>query len=472
MSAADGIDTAPGRLPAAEGKRPGARALRLVLWIALGLLLRAVALDGDGLWCDEGYTAWTTQLTASEHRAARVYDDAPPLYYAVQRVILPHLPPTETSVRLLSTVAGVAGIVWLAAAPPIPGLVELPVAFLAVGTYGVYFGRLARSYTILMLFGLILMTGTHRFLEGKRRWLIPVILSEALALWTHNAAAPMVVGANLAWLLCGRRDPLRWIGGQILVLLLWLPYIASAAPQFAVHEIANGWIGEYWKSIPLALAPFMSLGAFTSGARIAPAPPAERWFYSGPGSTILALAAFAAVAVLLIAAFRRGSRRDALFCASFTIGPLAALAAASSLMTPAYILARTDAIAYGGFVLWTALGLRGLSRIPRIAVLAILIASTALAVATRFPIDGNRHGNDREIGLGLKRVVRPGDSIVFLSTSRPSIDFYISGGRPGRPDPAVHRMHYPAFWAVDPAAGFPTPPRQCPHVGTGSLCPA
>jgi hypothetical protein len=450
----------PGRedRPAVARRRLSGRVLRLAIWILVGLALRTVALGGDGLWCDEGYTAWTSHLSAAEHWIARSHDDAPPFYYAIQRMLIPHLPPTEASVRLLSAAAGVAGIVWLAVAPPIPGLVEIPTAFLAIGTYGVYFGRLARSYTFLMLFGLIMMTATHRFLDGKRRWLAAVILAETLALWTHNAAAPMIAGANLAWLLCGRRDPLRWIGGQVLVLLLWLPYLLHAAPQFAIHAEANRWISEYWKSVPLAAAPVMSLGAFTSGALLLPPPPAERWFYEGPGGTVVAVVAFGAVAVLLVTAFLRGARRDALFCAAFTLGPLIALAAASALTTPAYILARTDAIGYGGFVLWAALGLRRLPRIPRAAVLAILIASTALAVAVRFPVGKNRHGNDREIGMGLRELLRPGDWIVYLGPTRPSIDYYVSGGRPGKEDEKIHRVHYPAFWEDNPAAAYPLSP--------------
>jgi hypothetical protein len=458
MTARSASEEAPAPLPAPPRVRSKTFILRIALWIALGLALRAVALDGDGLWCDEGYTAWTCNLSAAEHRIARSHDDAPPLYYALQGAILPHLPPNEASLRLLSAAAGVAGIVWLAAAPPIPGLVELPVAFLAAGTYGVYFGRLARSYTILMFFGLVLMTGTHRFLEGKRRWLFAVILAESLALWTHNVAAPLIVGANVAWLLCGRRDPLRWIGGQVLVLLLWLPYLLQAAPQFTIHSEANRWISEYWKTVPLILAPILSLGAFTSGARIGPPPPAERWFYGGPGSTLVAVLALAATAMLLAAALRRGTRREALFCLSFALGPLFALVVASFVMTPAYILARTDAIGYGGFILWTALGLQGLPRIPRHLVLVVLIVATTLTVATRLPVGATRRGNDREIGLGIQKLVRPGDSIVFVGTSRPSIDYYISGGRPGGTDTQIRRYHFPAYWADNPAAAYPLPP--------------
>lgn len=86
------------------------RVLRIVIWIVLGIAVRTVALDGNGLWLDEGYTAWTAHLPAEEHETALRNDDAPPLYYAIQRAILPHLPPNESSVRLVSAVAGIVGI--------------------------------------------------------------------------------------------------------------------------------------------------------------------------------------------------------------------------------------------------------------------------------------------------------------------------------------------------------------------------
>jgi hypothetical protein len=434
------------------------RLIRFGIWILLGLALRAATLRGDGLWMDEGYTAWTAHLPAREHAEALRNDDAPPLYYAIQRVILPHLPPNEASVRMLSVAAGAAGACLLAIAPPIAGVVEGPLAFYAVGTYGVYYGRQARSYALLILWGLILMTATSRVLRGERRWLLAVAAVEGLALWTHNVAAMMVVGANLAWLVCGRKDPWRWIAAQAAALLIWAPYLIWIFPeQMAAHEAYNTWIEALWKKVPLALGPFLSLGAFTSGARIAPLPHAERWYYPGPGSAILSIAAQLSVVAMLVAAFRKGQRRDALFAVCFTMGPLFALAILSMAGTPAYTVGRTDAVGYAGFIVWAALGFRALPRYGKLAVATVLIASTVLAVATRAPFPGQRRENDRRIGLVLAREARHGDWIAFVGPSRPSIDYYLSEGRPGRPDPRFVRVQYPSIYERNPATDYPTP---------------
>ncbi|MBD3161591.1 MAG: hypothetical protein GF346_05130 [Candidatus Eisenbacteria bacterium] len=432
------------------------RAARLLVWIVVGLALRAVALDGNGLWMDEGYTAWTAHLPTEAHAVAVANDDAPPLYYAIQRILVPILPPNEASVRLLSAAAGVAGIVWLAAAPPVRLAVEAPVAFFSLGTYGVYYGRQARSYALLMLWALLLVTAVARVNEGRRRWILVGIAAEGAILWTHNVGIHLVVGANLAWLVGGRRFVRGWVTAQIAVLLLWLPQLLRLlGEQLSVHAELNAWIAEYWERIPIALGPLLSLGAFTSGARIPGPLYAYRWSWEGAGSWLLAILAFAAVGTLLVAAFREGSRREAGVAASFTLAPLVSLAAASVLFVPSYTLARTDAIAYAGFVVWCGLGFRRLPRPGKIAVATVLAATTILATAAHFPVAGQERENDRRLGLLLREEVRPGDWVVFVGASRPSIDYSLSRGRPGRPDSTIRRLFYPGIFAQNPASDFP-----------------
>ncbi|MBD3163102.1 MAG: hypothetical protein GF328_13450, partial [Candidatus Latescibacteria bacterium] len=431
------------------------RILRLCLWILLGLLLRTVALGGDGLWCDEAYTAWRAHLPAEELERVAEADDAPPLYYAIQRILIPALPPGEESVRLLSAVAGVAGIVWLAAFPPIRAVVEIPVAFFAAGTFGVQYGRQARSYSLLMLWAAILMTATARVLEGRRRWLVVVVLAEAAALWSHNVAVTLVAGANFAWLVGGRRDPAGWIAAQAAAFLLWLPVLIPLLDQIGVHGELNRWIGEYWRSVPLAAAPLLSLQAFTTGARTFPPVATERWQVDGPGATAVTILALASVVVLLVAAFRR--RREARFAAAFCLGPLVVLTVLSLATTPSYILGRTDAVAYVGFTVWAAIGLAALPSRARWIPAAVLAGATLLAVATNLPVGDRGRGNDRSLAGALRERTDSGDWIAFGGLSRPSFEFYLTGGRPATGAGEAALRTYPASMAVNPAAVFPTP---------------
>jgi hypothetical protein len=418
--------------------------IRIALMIAIGAALRFAFLGSDGLWLDEGYTAWTVDLPAAQHRVALANDDAPPLYYAVQRGLVPHLPRSETSLRLLSAAFGVAGVAVLAACPPSAIALEAPAAFFAVGPYGVAYGRQARSYALLLFLEIVLIAATARALQGRRRWLIIVAVSEGLALWTHNVATTLVVGANLAWILGGRRDARGWITAQAGALLVWLPYLIRMAPQIRMHEIENGWIASYWHHYPLALASLLSIGYMAAGARVWPPPPTRHWLYAGPGSIVISLLCVASVIVLLVAAFKRPTRREAILAASFTLGPLLALEAISFATTPSYLLGRTDAVAYVG-------------RRIRWGILGVLSISAALALAMNLPIGAHSHRNDRTIGTRLREEIRPGDWIAFVGLSRCSIDYYASGGRPGRPDPAVRRLDYPARFGKNPSATYPTP---------------
>lgn len=423
---------------------------RLLLWLIVAIALRFAFLGGDALWLDEGYTAWIAHLGSTERAEALSQDDAPPLYYAIQHAILPHLPPSESSVRLISAVSGVAGVACVALCPPAAAVSESAVALLSAGGYGVFYGRQARSYSLLIFWELLLIISLSRFLRGDRRWLLGVVAAEILALWTHNVAITLVAGANLAWLLLSRKQIVRWTASQAIVLAAWLPVFLRALHQFSAHASMNRWIEEFWQRFPLALAPLFSLQAMTGGARTWPELPGGIWSYRGPGSTALAVLSFLAVATLLVAAFGKKTRSAALLAASMSMGPLLALTLLSVVTSPTYIAGRTDAVAYAGFVFWVAAGFTALPRAGRYATGGILALTTILAVGTSMPTSSRAIANDRAVGNAVRAHSSASDWICYVGLSRPSIDYYVSAGRPGRDD-GMTRLHYPAIFGTNPA---------------------
>jgi uncharacterized membrane protein len=428
----------------------------LLVWLIVAIVLRFLFLGGDALWLDEGYTAWIAHLGATERAKALASDDAPPLYYAIQHVLVPHLPPSESSVRLVSAVAGVAGVACAALCPPAAVVSESAVAFLSVGGYGVFYGRQARSYSLLILWELVLITSLARTLRGERRWLFGVVAAEILALWTHNVAITLVAGANLAWLLLSRKQIGRWVASQALVAIAWLPVLLRALHQFSAHASMNRWIEEFWRRFPLALAPVFSLQAMTGGARTWPELPGGIRTYHGPGSTVIAVLSFLAVAILLIAAFRKQTRSAALLAASLSLGPLLALTFLSAVTSPTYIAGRTDAVAYAGFVFWIAAGFTALPRAGRYATGGILALMTLLSIGASMPTPSRALASDRAVGSAVRTHSGAGDRICYVGLSRPSIDYYVSGGRPGREDGRT-RFHYPAVFGTNPAGDRSTP---------------
>ncbi len=432
------------------------RAAGALLCLAVAALLRLLFLGTPGLWLDEGYTAWTAHLPAEEHRAARANDDAPPLYYAIQRLLVPALPAGEGSVRLLSAVAGIGTVGVLLVAPPAPALAGAA-CLMAAAPYGVSYSREARSYALLILFSVVLIAATARVAEGKRRWLVGVAIAEILALLTHHVGATLVLGANIAWLLLGRRMVRGWLLAQAIAFLAWLPFLIEALGHWRIHSALNTWTAPFWEKTPIAAAPLLSLWAMSFGARVSPSPPVGHWAWRGAGSYALSIAVIVIVGILLAAAFRRATRRPAILAASFTIGPLAALTILSMVTTPSYILGRTDAVSYAGFLLWCALGLSQIPRRMRIAALAALGLSSFLAIGSHLPRSAEAAGGDRAVGLAIREVARPGDWVVWVGPSRPSIDYYLSAGRPGRASDGLRRLHYPAAWGANPSAPYPTP---------------
>lgn len=433
------------------------RGRQAILVIALAALLRLLFLGAPGLWLDEGYTAWAAHLPREAHTEARAHDDAPPLYYAIQRIIVPALPPGEGSVRLLSAAAGVGAVVFLIAAPPAPAAAAGAAILMAAAPYGVAYGREGRSYALLILWAVLLLAATARVAEGRRRWLAVAALAEFLALTTHHVGATLVIGANLAWLLLGRSMPRGWLLAQAAAFLAWLPFLIEALGHWRIHAALNLWTARFWEQTPVLLAPLLSLCVMSFGARVWPPPGVEHWDWRGVGSTPLSIAAFAVVAILLVAAFRRETRRSAILAASFTAGPLIGLTVLSMVSTPSYILGRTDAVAYAGFIVWCAAGMAALPRAPRIIAIAILATTTLLSTAANFPAPARASGNDRIVGRAIREAAARGDWVAWVGLSRPSIDYYLSAGRPGRDGDGLVRVHYPGIFGDNPAAPYPTP---------------
>jgi hypothetical protein len=90
----------------------------------------------------------------------------------------------------------------------------------------------------------------------------------------------------------------------------------------------------------------------------------------------------------------------------------------------------------------------------------VLVLSTVLATATGFPVAGQRTENDRRVGRLLRQEVRAGDWVSFSDLARPSIDYYLSGGRPGATADSIVRLHFPASFGANPAAVYPSPPES------------
>jgi len=420
-------------------------------WIAAVLVVAGVAaalrflhLGFEGLWCDEAYTAHLARLPLGAMISELLgRDDAPPLFYLLQRCVVAILGDGEAALRFIPALAGLAAVlVLLAAAMAHRSRARFwSAAFLAASAYAIFYARQARSYTLVMLLALAVVLSAEALLLAGRRRAGPVLGAAGILLClTHHLGVLVVATSLVLWPLRGHRAvPLRsWLLWHAVPVALWILLWIAGPSQLGTHQAFNAWMGEYWKSHSLLLAPLLSLAGFVPGAlpttltAVAfPSLESPSWFWP----TVAGLAAVAG----LVTAFAR-SRRDhvgdreshdlkgALIEAGFVAVPLLALAAASLTLTPVYVLGRTDAIALPAFAL--LLG-RGLARWPRGVALATVALWGVISLAALGPGYGwgsgpRVKGADRDLAAFMVADgLESGDWVVHGFLTSPSLEYYL-----------------------------------------------
>ena len=441
--------------------------------VALGAALRLVLLGHEGLWVDEAFTAGIVRQPIGRMIATLVRtDDAPPLFYLLEKLAGTLFGRSETALRLLPALAGVGAVALLLceARRRADRGTLLAAAFFAAAAYPVFYARQARSYGLLLLLSLAFVLGSRELLarqprEGPLRrgpWTATQVCAAGVLLCLTHHLGGLLVATGLALALLGRVPALRLSRGVpilpfLLPLLLWSAWLTLSRAQLGTHEELNTWMGEFWRTRPLALAPLYSLAAFAPGGRCLTAPPVAS--PALPASLSAWTCASAALAcACLVLAIVRGARAQAgerLVEIAFLAAPLAALAAASLVWAPAYVLSRSDAIAFPAFALLIG---RGLGRLPRTAAWGALlfwlaISVTALAPSYGLGREAGAKGTDRWLaGVMERRGLRATDWVIHTYLTAPSLEYYLE--RLGAPHA---RDWFPADAGHAPAGSRETP---------------
>lgn len=426
--------------------------------VLLSALLRFVQLGHEGLWCDEAYTALTVrQPWWAVWNQLRTRDDAPPLFYLLQYGATRLFGDSEAALRGLSALVGVAAVgallhtsrarrsradLWAAA---ILGLTAVPI----------FHSRQARSYALLLLCaaGLVLAARAV-LLERKRGHRLLAISALGLCL-THHVGVLLVLTSLVLWPL-GAPDRPRfrvWLLCHLPALAASLVLWSAAPAQLAIHAKMNAWVARYWETHPIALAPLQSLRLFLPlglpHAELSVALPTL-----GTAQPLGMLISLVLGLVCLCVALRSGGREVRLEL-GFLLLPLVALAAASLVVAPAYVLGRTDVIAFPAFAL--LLG-RGLAKLPPRFALPVLLVWVALSVAALAPSYGwvearGAKGVDRQLASSIAAEgLAADDWLIHTFMTAPSIEYYLD--RAGAP----HRSAwFPAYAELNTASDSETP---------------
>jgi 4-amino-4-deoxy-L-arabinose transferase-like glycosyltransferase len=437
----------------------------------LAAALRFFRLGMEGVWLDEGYTAWMSRQPITEMLSVLLRtDDAPPLYYIAQHYLIAFFGESEFVLRLLSTLTSLGVVAFLIRI--FMGQQNRnafwSALFFTVATYGVFYARQARSYSLVLILCFLVIYCARNLLMGRSKNAGPwLALWGSLLLMTHNIGGIFLVCGLPLWWLNWRRNYkgaslaswLLWHGIPFLVWAIWLSFSYN---QLESHQTVNQWMGEFWKSHSLLFGPLIAIGTFVPGLH-KPEFDAVNFPVFSAGIDIFYLLSLGAVIVIFawvlqpfwpgkrgaMATAAAGAWRSLVVDGAYFLLPLLALTAISLVWAPVLVIGRTEVIALPAFALLMG---RGLARLPRPVSVAIILFWLTLTVCTLAPsygLDNSRRikGADRQTARTLVEAgLAPHDWLIHSSLTQPSMNYYLK--QFGAPH---NESWFPAETGVSPA---------------------
>jgi len=226
--------------------------LLLVLLLAFGLRVHGLA--QESLWVDEGYSISLSQHSPSEIIRGTAADQHPPLYYLLLHVWL-KAGSSLFHIRLLSAFLGLLSVAlmallgrwmddeWVAIGGSI---------LLAILPMHIWYSQEARMYILLSGLGIASTGFTWVISQGRARrahWL-GYLLSSAAGIYTHNLYFFLLPIQNLIVIVRALRGQewrrlAGWLGGQVSLAVIYLPWLPTAIYQARHHSMtwlaAPGW---------------------------------------------------------------------------------------------------------------------------------------------------------------------------------------------------------------------------------------
>lgn len=227
--------------------------LVLILFLAAGLYLAHI--NQVSFWEDESWMAMALKGDlAHVWRFATERGLHPPLYFYLGWFYTRFTGDSELALRWLAGLCGLVGIAWTyrLSASWFRRRAGVYAALLAAGSlFVIYFGRLARHYSLFFALAAVLVWVYGREWQnaqdekpGKRHFLLTALLQAAL-LYTHYFGIWMAVVIGLHGLLTlPRRYALRLLGGLALSGVLFLPWLPSLIAQFSSSEQGLGYVNQ------------------------------------------------------------------------------------------------------------------------------------------------------------------------------------------------------------------------------------
>ncbi len=199
----------------------------LTLILVLALSLRLVNLS-QSFWLDEASQAMMSQKTISNIWYQRSGDFHPPLFYVLAHYWM-QINRSEAFLRLLPMSFGVISVGLIYFLNKKIGL--MAALFLAINPYHIYYSQEFRSYSLLMMLGLLSM------LLMQRKKYVWMAIVNSLLLYTHYSAIFLILAQIFI-------NP-STISYLLITIILYIPWIPQFVSQLHagvnIDALLPGW---------------------------------------------------------------------------------------------------------------------------------------------------------------------------------------------------------------------------------------
>ena len=425
----------------AAGRTPWGITLGLIGLIAVSLLVRTGDLE-TGFWIDEGLSVGIADRPLLEIPGVLRQDGSPPLYYLLLHGWLRVAGDGEVATHVLSLIFALLCIPaawWALRAPFGVRTAWIGATLLALNPFLTTYAQETRMYSLVVLLGVLACGAYLRSLVMRRpRWSVPLGLTLAALLYTHNWALFFGAAAGLVWLglvLVGHGEQRRGLlrDGAIafgLAALLYLPWLPTTLFQ-AAHTGAPWALRPSLDALPEVFARLLGSTAqfvllLSAGAGVVEVLRRRRTAASGAAGARAAGARRTTSASPTTSAgaaggqFRSVEWRGVVALIGIELATML-LAWLSSQVSPAWAL-RYLAV---GVAPLLALCAVGLSRSGGLGLAGLAVVAALWAGNGPPP----QKSNVRAVAEALTPSVRPGDLVVSTQPEQiPVLDYYLPDG--------------------------------------------
>ncbi len=231
---------------------PPVASRRADAWLILCLIVQSVLLTNLlgllPMWNDELFTVRAARLPVSAMLEMVRGDVHPPLYFLLAHYWIRIAPGGESlaQLRLLSVVFALLATIaldrlWLKHVPQ--SLRAWCLALWSLSACLLLYSRMARSYSLQVLVFIVVCWAAWRWSQDFDSWERLLIWSIALTalLYTHYVPGiAALAGSNLLFLRHARQRPSRWLIGNAIVLVIYLPWLMTLTSVLAVWRAKPG----------------------------------------------------------------------------------------------------------------------------------------------------------------------------------------------------------------------------------------